>query len=710
MKMFQKAVIALSLILLYVSESNAASLYVTDPRHSFLKYNATIEEMTISVMPQGSYMEAGIYLTFSPRGSVYSRVEDTLEVVFNFELPENAFINDMWLYMEDGSIVRANLLDKWTAGFIYESIVQRRRDPSILTKEGPGKYRIKVFPLIGNSTRKVKINCYLPCEWSEKDIHTKLPLYFRDASINKPDIVKIYAYPDLNFFYPEFPDNDNIKFQSTYIDHFGQVEMAELNFSNGLTASEVSFLHDIHDSIFANIYSGAKENFYQIIFNLNKMLDFKYPKKIAFLFDYDIENTFITREEAIQAVKANILKNLNPLDSFALFFSNMEIVQYGNKWFPADPATVDEVFAGVNDDTLSLFSNLPRLLFEGCDWVTKTSDSAEVLLVACSDKHGEQNTANDIGEEVMKKIKPGIRISVCNYVQKSWKTNYIANVAYTGNDYLYATLTRLTRGSFKKIQGSGYDINALITNMMSSLFGGYEDIKTHISFENGFSYDEEFKDGEPEMLPNTGLIIQYGKFMGNFPMALEITGYYRKIPFQKRVEINDNLNKISYNNSAIWAGISISGLERSATNQNMKIYDIINQSLEYRVLSVYTAFLALEDTIHNSDDETNPNPVEEKITESELEINVYPNPLVNYSNINIKLPANVSPDDLSVAVFDVSGQKVKILTGEISVTGGEAKITWQGIDDLGRPLPNGVYMLVIKTKFRSYMVKIIIMR
>ena len=125
MKKLFKILLPVILIITVYSNLIALNLYVSDPRNSFTRYKGTIENMTVEVHPQGTYIEAGIYLTFSAVGSIYSSETDTLEAVLEFELSDKAFINGMWLFMSDTTYVEAKLMDKWSAGFIYEGKIGR---------------------------------------------------------------------------------------------------------------------------------------------------------------------------------------------------------------------------------------------------------------------------------------------------------------------------------------------------------------------------------------------------------------------------------------------------------------------------------------------------------------------------------------------------------------------------------------------------------
>lgn len=62
-------------------------------------------------------------------------------------------IIDSWLWIGD-EISKAMILDKWTASSIYENIVKRRKDPSILTKMSDLQYELRIFPMAGNEKEK----------------------------------------------------------------------------------------------------------------------------------------------------------------------------------------------------------------------------------------------------------------------------------------------------------------------------------------------------------------------------------------------------------------------------------------------------------------------------------------------------------------------------------------------------------------------------
>ena len=87
-----------------------------------------LDEISIIVEPQGIYTEIGFYATIS-QGPDASFWTDEFEIIWQFALPANTIVHDSWLWVGP-DIIRADLIDFWTALETYEDIVDRNQDPS----------------------------------------------------------------------------------------------------------------------------------------------------------------------------------------------------------------------------------------------------------------------------------------------------------------------------------------------------------------------------------------------------------------------------------------------------------------------------------------------------------------------------------------------------------------------------------------------------
>jgi predicted Zn-dependent protease len=79
-----------------------------------------------------------------------------LEGVFHFPLPQDASISGfgMWIGNE---LVEADVVEKQRAREIFEDIMRSNRDPALLEWAGGNIFKARVFPIPGNSEKRIKI-------------------------------------------------------------------------------------------------------------------------------------------------------------------------------------------------------------------------------------------------------------------------------------------------------------------------------------------------------------------------------------------------------------------------------------------------------------------------------------------------------------------------------------------------------------------------
>jgi flagellar hook assembly protein FlgD len=83
-----------------------------------------------------------------------------------------------------------------------------------------------------------------------------------------------------------------------------------------------------------------------------------------------------------------------------------------------------------------------------------------------------------------------------------------------------------------------------------------------------------------------------------------------------------------------------------------------------------------------------------------------PNPFSRQTTILCALP---EPGDLRATIYDVAGRAVRtFFRGQAPA--GENAITWNGLDDGGRPLPSGIYYYRIEAGGQSATRKLVLAR
>ena len=206
-----------------------------------------------------------------------------LEAVLNFSLPKNSIVNDSWLWI-DSTIIKAKILDRWTASTIYENIVNRRRDPSILTKEGNDRYILRIYPLIMGASRKIKINYLVPGAWSPRDVQTLLPAEIFRSSLGGTPEIDIRAFLETPWQNPTLPSHPEVVFTPNNDPVLGKYYATRLP-KGSLDNRGLSFCVNapLKNGLFLSRYGNDEQGYYQMVLFPDQLLEFTQnikPKRI----------------------------------------------------------------------------------------------------------------------------------------------------------------------------------------------------------------------------------------------------------------------------------------------------------------------------------------------------------------------------------------------------------------------------------------------
>lgn len=105
----------------------------------------------------------------------HNRSGQTVEGRFVFPLPANAVVSDLQLKV-NGQVLEGRLLPSDEARAIYEQIVRQQRDPALLQYLGQGLFQTNVFPIPPGETRQVQFQYTQLVEQSDGLFHFRYPL------------------------------------------------------------------------------------------------------------------------------------------------------------------------------------------------------------------------------------------------------------------------------------------------------------------------------------------------------------------------------------------------------------------------------------------------------------------------------------------------------------------------------------------------------
>lgn len=756
--------------------------------------NSTIEDAQFTIHPRGIYMEVGMHLTFSARGAKgeqngevvdFEASEVNLETLLRFPLPLGTMVTDSWLWINE-DIIQADIEERWHATQIYQDIVGFRLDPSLLTKDNwswgehmeRDMYTLRVFPLQPDSTRRVKITYLVPSNWSNGEVSIPLPTDILAASKMPVEKISIQCFLNNGFSNPRIPQLPNSNFtpttHATLGNHFQQF-LTNKEIENGI---DVSFEVPMQDGVFLSTYQNEGRDYYQLaVLPLEALLaGASPPRKVAVLVDYDTSTTSIPKEILLAKLEDQLIAQLQPYDFFNIILSTPLGIQLVNpNWLSADEQTIGTIFNSLEENsnyTLSNTSQLNQLLDTGLEFIINQGDGGDLFLLACAEPFHDYQIADSKIEELGSLLSDfSISFHIADFQNKNlsqseigvgWneETNWYESNIFYGNEYFYSSLNQ-QEGGYTHTLRIQSNLNNLLTNSLRSISPIQEIQAVNISKNNGSCFNQ-FDLPQLSTINPTVSFLQVGKCRGNFPFTIDIFGKQNDQTISRRITINEpQINKGNGSHITSWAGNFIYSLELNRPYFGLTkriIEKIIEWSLEYRVLSLYTAFLALEEdlggyvckecidetlltqtiedlplgSINTSTNDIDlpsidlggelrdggrwePPLGDSIITKTKelqldtvLQVIASPNPFHEGTSITVQLNQSILQAPLTYTIYDLTGQTIKSFPlSETNNNNRQLQLYWDGTNLTHQRVQAGIYILNIQSPLGQKNVKLL---
>ncbi len=227
-----------------------------------------IDSASLLVEPKGIYAECTLILEFAADETQYGNM-DSLEVDMNFRLPEGSEITDLVLWINEDPIT-GDWYDRWTASLIYESIVQRRIDPAILTKLSSNEFNIKVFPLLTYLKRKIKIRYLTPINnLITNKPSVPIPYNILKLSSSLPSAFKVAFKTGNDYSSPGILENESVSFAPSQDPDFGNCLSAQITNLDAFSSMNLTFSQKASKNVNLITYTDSLngDNYYQLAIN-----------------------------------------------------------------------------------------------------------------------------------------------------------------------------------------------------------------------------------------------------------------------------------------------------------------------------------------------------------------------------------------------------------------------------------------------------------
>ena len=314
----------------------------------------------------------------------------------------------------------------------YEGIVKRRKDPSILYKRGNDNYELRIFPMAGNESRKVRITYLVPVEWRASKVTAALPINILESSkypVNNfsVNISKTLEWKNPSIFggalnkSPLFSGDNN----SLFI----------LNSSELKSYHSISFANPMKDGIYCSNYKEGNTGYFQMALSPSLLYKFNKGRKILFVVDYDSSRTDYTKKEVMNNLYEACMANLNLGDSINLICKQGGASSLvNNTWLAYEPNKLEGYLQQLHD-RLDLGGEERGAVHAALDVAKKEKDPVNVIWITSSESGAKTDSLlSDLR-------KPNVEVPpfhIVLYSNKKLTQYYGENNMYSYYSYIYA--------------------------------------------------------------------------------------------------------------------------------------------------------------------------------------------------------------------------------------------------------------------------------
>lgn len=697
---------------------NAQGIFtVSDPQMGWPNYRATIESATITVRPVGLYSEIGLYLTVSAKDASF-QAGTALEAVLRFDLPKTAMVNDSWLWV-DSTIIQAKILDRWTASSIFENIVNRRKDPSILTKDNEGSYTLRIYPLLKGQSRKIKISYLILGEWGTQDVKTTLPAdillsgYGGDSSV-----VDIHLILNDTWKNPRLISHPDLLFSTRQDSALGQIHSTRLE--KGSIKDKkltLSLPTPMKNGLFLARYGTDQQGYYQLALQPDQFLT-QYqnaaPRHILVLVHFsEAANYGLPLASVLDPISAQLKQNLRPQDFFNVIVGHFEGVPIAPDWIAGQPEEIDRIFNAIKKAGVNSF-NLPGLMAKGISYAREKGVKARIILFANSITEGDYTTSTDLLKELSKLNESvGSPFFIADYSAAQRYYNY-SNGLQINNNYLYNNLARATKGDYQEWRSCcSSNLETLAKLIIENALSDKANLDLHTALKNGFCYNRYNLNQSNEFVDLRKPLYQIGRYQGQWPFMVEVSGGDGPNLFFDASTI-DGSATISTDSTGmdVWTGAYLAALEQDESN-NSYVQTAIYTSIQERILSRYTAFLCLEPSLGGEPclkcwTQTQTIIISTRDLQDSLVLSkISPNPFRERVMIQLKFKELIDLSNARIAVYNHLGQVVRTFSDVPKGKVQDLELHWDGNSDGGVEVPPGVYIFRLQTPSGQYSRKLV---
>ncbi|MBN2000556.1 T9SS type A sorting domain-containing protein, partial [candidate division KSB1 bacterium] len=471
------------------------------------------------------------------------------------------------------------------------------------------------------------------------------------------------------------------------------------------------------DRSYLRIFENENDRFYQL--SLLPPVETREIKNKNILLAVDLADNdrgVYNKSFLFEQFENTTILSTTPYDSITMLYSAFTPEIYDTNFVPVTTEHINKMFSELRQRSNPKLNTLPHLLRQAVKVLNDKGKSGEIWLLTNAYTHSDPpETALEIITQTLNIAENPVVFRIINADMEYWPNYWINNQRYSGNDYLYENLARLSWGSFITLRDyQQYDILDIMLDCVAPTVTSVETIPDPTG---GISYSRFQLNRGRINFPITLPYYEIGLFDGTEPFFVNYFGMLYGDLFAKGVTVERQIDDTG------WVAVSQFWYDRYIQNLLLEpqsyetISYIENTSVEHSLLTPYSglvvpgpdgvpAFLRLTEEIPTSV-EINEPAIQAPQNDQLL---AYPNPFNPSTTITVPLPPDLAERTLNINIYNYLGQMVRHHSERVNPSDSNIRYRWDGLDENGREAASGLYLVIVQSGRYKKNLKITLLR
>ncbi|RMD97074.1 MAG: T9SS C-terminal target domain-containing protein [Calditrichaeota bacterium] len=426
------------------------------------------------------------------------------------------------------------------------------------------------------------------------------------------------------------------------------------------------------------------------------------------------------RDAVLAQFRYALLFGLTQKDSVAFMISDFTAQFLDQAFVPFSDSLIDERIE-TTKNTVPILNTLPFMLRKAVAFFNERHLGGEIWVLSDDSDHGgPPGTAMDIVRQTLKSAEKPVVFRISDAGGRNY--HRIGNKSYSGNEYLYENLSRLSHGTMTSLW------RLPRYNWMDAMLDCFAPMVSAVELdpipEGGLSFSRFDLNRGRKNFNITSRYFQIGQYEGETPFLVRYFGLLNQKFYNKNLTIAANPYPIPPEFVSVakryWFTVYLRSDLLQQPQSHATIRYIEKLSLENYILTPYDGFIVpgpdgsiafrklvaedsvVVDTLQTADPEVS--------LPAEFALRAAPNPFNPKTVLYIDWPLDAEITKVELRIFSLLGQQVRSFTVENPQRSGQVRIVWDGRDNHGGMLPSGIYLVSLVTPSLSKSIKVTLLK